>query len=777
MNAGLRSLRRAAPVMVLVAAVVASVVVFGFGARAEAQPAEAMGRPLPDPKLIDGTVTMRVVAGDPNKPVSGVEATIMLTPPDGISDTAVRRARTDTDGRVTFTDVPPDTVVMLKAPSEASDSGEVSSSQFPMPAAGGVRVMISTVPIKGAGPMMPGAGGAGGGGRAEGPMAGGGDGPPSGAPMTPRAMSGQGRTENGDPADRMTVRLSYDDFADKTPPAGVPVLVVGYRFDLQVEGKLGKTGPDGRAVFDGLDRRGATTYFAMTLLPRGASDHDRLLSAPMMLPGDHGVRLVLSGDKRDVTAPVDDLGKIDPQPEGGVPGGEIQVALAGLVEAGDPVELVDALTGKLLTSTKAGPPVPNPASVGATWDGVDDPILAIGALVLNVDANQTRAAGAQVEIVAKPAAPQTPATAATPGTPAAPPWTGSADANGEIKLTGLPVGVDLEVTLTVQGMKVPARTVKLPAAGGRREQARVTWQTRGQGAARFTNVPGGPERAYFVRAYLRGQPCLSAPFQLTATRGAGATVLVFPRILFGFSLRASIHDVYLGARGTFTIRNSSLAPFIPGTIGKPEELVIPLPKGFIGGTVDPQFAEQVGIDATRGFIVREPVPPGGMGFVGHFSLKTDEGSVTWDLDLPYGTLESGMEIKRTKDMTLDLGPKMPVQEATDERGSWYVLSPISVQPKQRMVFTVNGLPQPPAWTRWSRDIVGLVVLAIVLAAIALAVFLRPKAKTVSTTRYDELIEELATLGEASDPAVTEKREQLLTELETLHRARAHGGAA
>jgi hypothetical protein len=72
------TLLRVAPLMALVAIV----------ARAEAQPAEAIGKPLPDPKLRDGTVVLRVIAGDANKPASGVEATLMLTPPDGISDTA-----------------------------------------------------------------------------------------------------------------------------------------------------------------------------------------------------------------------------------------------------------------------------------------------------------------------------------------------------------------------------------------------------------------------------------------------------------------------------------------------------------------------------------------------------------------------------------------------------------------------------------------------------------------------------------------------------------------
>lgn len=740
----MRTLVRILPVAALVAMV----------SRVDAQPAEAMGKPLPDPKLRDGTVSLRVIAGDPNKPVSGVEATIMLTPPDGTSEAQVRRARTDTDGRVTFTDVLPDTMVQLKAPSEAADTGEVSSSQFPMPPAGGVRVMISTVPIRGAGPMMGG-----------GANAGAGDGTPSGMPRSPRMMSGQARTEDGDPNDRITVRLSYDDFADKTPPAGVPVLIVGYRFDLVVDGQIAKTGPDGRAVFNGLDRRGATTYFALALLPRG-DDFDRLISSPLMMPGDNGVRLVLSGDKRDAAAVVDDLGKLDPQPEGGVPPGEVQVALAGLVEDGDPVELVDAITGKRISTTKAGPPVANAASLSATWDGTDDPVLAVGAFALGIDVNTARAQGATVEIKRK-AADGAPVETQT--------WTGTADANGEIRLTGLPTGVDLDVVVTADNMRVPVRTVKLPATGGRRETVRITWQPRGQGAARFTGVPGGPERAYYVRAYLRGQPCLSAPFQLTSTRGAGATVLIFPRILFGFSLRASIFDTFLGARGTYTIRNSSLAPFIPGTIGKPEELVIPLPRGFISGSVDPQFAEQVSVDKTRGFIVRQPVPPGGMGFVGHFSLKTTDGSVTWDMDLPYGTLESGMEIKRTKDMKLDLGPKMPVREEVDERGSWYVLSPISVQPKQRMVFTVTGLPQPPSWTRWSRDIVGLVVLAVVAAAIAFAVFRTGKAGAAAPSRYDQLLDELAAL-DASDPEGEKKREELLAELEALHRARGEGAA-
>lgn len=724
-----------------------------------AQPAAAIGQPLPDPQLRDGTVSLRVIAGDPQKPVSGVEATLVATPPDGTSPPLARRARTDADGRVSFADVSPDATVQLKVPSEAAERGEVESVRFPMPASGGVRVMLSTVPFAG-NAAVPAGGAMGRPGAAGGP------------PATPRAMSGQARPDPDVPADTVTVRLSYDDFADPSPPRDHPVVIVGYRFDLVVGGKVVKSDAQARATIDGLDRRGATSYFAMTLLPRG-DDHDRLISAPLVLGSGAGLRLVLSGARRDEATVADDLGALDPQPSAGVPAGEVHVTLAGLVEGGEPVELLDALTGQVVATTRAGPPGPDLDSLEATWDGADDAALASGALVLSVDANTARATGARVEVRPRPAVPP------PVGAPPPPSWTAVTDGNGEARLTGLPTGVTLELALVVDGLEVPVRTLSLPAAGGRRELARVTWRPRGQGAARFTGVAGGPERAYVVRSHLRGQPCLSPPFQLTARRGAAATVLVFPRVLFSFSLRASVHDVYLGARGTFTVRNNSLAPYLPGTIGKPEELVVSLPRGFVGATVDDRFSEAVGVDPTRGFVVRDPVPPGGFAFVGHFSLKTDGGAVRWDMDLPYGTLESGMELRRTPAMELELPPRVPAREAVDERGTWYVLSPISIQPKQRLVFTVTGLPQRPTWVRWSKPAVGALVVLLLLGAAVLALY-RPRqtaAAAAASSRYDQLVDEVAALTGSADPDDVARRERLMGELEALVRARDGGAEA
>ena len=434
---------------------IATVALVAPAHQAQAQPAEAFGKPLPEATLRDGTVSVRVVAGDKSKPVSGTDVTLMTTPADGTSPTSELRARTDSDGRASFSNVAPDAMVQARVTGEA---GEMSSSRFPMPAAGGIKLILSTLPI--AGTAMPPMGGGGG------PMAGGAGGPMAGGPMmSPRAASGTPRPQPGDAPDTITVRLSYDDLADPTPPKDHPVLLIGYRFDLAVAGKVIKSDAIGRAAFDGLDRRGATSYFAMTLLPRG-DDFDRLVSEPLMLGGDAGLRLMLSGDKRSVGVAVDDQGKLDPQPPGSVPPGEVRVALAGVIQPGDKVELVDALTGKVLVTTKATPPAPNADSSSATWGtGADDPVLAIGALAISVGANGAPAEGATVEVrrrtpVTPPPAnpgtagshgathpPNPPPASGPPRVPPAPAvaearWSATVGANGDAAITGMPVGVE-----------------------------------------------------------------------------------------------------------------------------------------------------------------------------------------------------------------------------------------------------------------------------------------------------------------------------------------------
>jgi hypothetical protein len=125
-------------------------------APAVAQPAEAMGQPLPDATLRDGTVGVRVVAGDRSKPVQGIDVMLRITPPDGTSPELEQRARTDADGRASFNNVSPNAMVQAAV---SGEEGEMTSSRFAMPGTGGARLLMSTLPVAGQrGPMGAGAG-------------------------------------------------------------------------------------------------------------------------------------------------------------------------------------------------------------------------------------------------------------------------------------------------------------------------------------------------------------------------------------------------------------------------------------------------------------------------------------------------------------------------------------------------------------------------------------------------------------------------------------------
>lgn len=697
-----------------------------------AQPAAAVGKPLPDGSMRDGTLMVKLIAGDRSKPVTGAEITLTMVTPSGAQPPATQVARTDSEGRATFSDIPEG--VMVKLTTAGPDSSEVASSQFPMPQTGGIRVLLSTLTMNDGGGM------------------------PGGPMMSPRAASGTPRPEQADSRDSITVRISYDDFADPASLEGVPVTLIAFKHDQTVSGRIVPTDAAGRAIFTGLDARGATSYFAMTMLPRNGG-LDRLASNPMLLDGERGLRVMLSSEKRTSSSPpLDDLGLLDPQPtRGSVAPGQVRVSLIGVPVAGTEVELLDALTGKPLQTTKSGEPLLDYDRRGGFFSApVADPALAAGTLALTVTKDGRPVEG--VTLWLRPAGSTTPSAA-----PA-----GRSDAAGAITATGLATGVPLDAVLLVGDDAIVKQTFTLPARGGLRASGTLTWDVAGQGGALFNNVPAGEDRAYVVRTVMRSQVYLSSPFQLTPARGAAVTVRVMPRIMFGFSLTSWIDDVYMGVRGQFAIRNMSWAPYVAGVEGKPDEIVMPLPVGFSGAVVRDDFQEFVGVDPTRGFVVRRPIPPGGLQFIAGFSLKVEGGEVAWDMPLPLGAYESGIEIKRDgTDMKIEMpGVRgVKVEEATDDRGRFYVLSPITIVPGQRMVFRLHDLPEQPAWKRWSRVIVGSIVLFLVMITALFALW-RPRA-AVAPARFDALLDELAALeASGADPA---RRTRLMAELEALYR--------
>lgn len=697
---------------------------------AVAQPAAAIGKPLGDDSLRDGTVVVRVIDGDASRPVTGADVTITTARADGQGQPSVRTARTDSEGRATFADVAMG--LMVKATTADQDGGEASSVLFAMPERGGMRVMLSRIKV-------------------EAPS---GARPAGGPPMSPRQMSGQARPEAGDRRDSITVRVSYDDFADASDLGGMPVTLVGYRSDLAVTAQTATTDPSGRVTFGGLDARGGTSYFAMTLLPR-AGGFDRLISFPMALTGDGGLRLMLSGEKRSSAAlPVDDLTKLDEQPAAPLGAGVVRVQLAGVPEAGTPVELVDAATGEVVAQAPAGDPLLALDTVKATAAApVEDPALAPGTLLVSVTDGSSPMGDLRVDRI-------------TMATGSA--VTGAVtDAAGQATLTGLPAGhVELELRLDHDAT---VRVAIDKPLGGARVAVTVTGQVRGEGGARLTGVPTGPTRSYYARTKMRDQLYLSAPFQLRPGAGAAITVLVMPRIMFQFSLTSWLDDVFIGVRGTFSIRNASWAPYQFGTIAKPDELVIPLPAGFTGAIVRDDFQQDVGVDPSRGFIIRRPLPPGGFQFVGAFSLKVHDGEVRWSMPLPLGAFESGLEFQHSGDSRLVLPREvrnMNVQNVDDKRGRFAVLSPITILPKQSMNFTISGLPHEASWRSWGRRAAGVLVLLLLATTATLALW-RPRR--TPTARFDALLDELAALDAADgDPT---RRAKLLDELETLARER------
>ena len=108
------------------------------------------GKPLPDPGLAPGTVTVRVARKMPVNAVAGVEVVAIIKNPGG--DLKKRAANTDASGRATFEGVG----AGHEFRAEVTVDGEtIKTTTFTMPAAGGIRTML----IAGLGPAP--AGGAG----------------------------------------------------------------------------------------------------------------------------------------------------------------------------------------------------------------------------------------------------------------------------------------------------------------------------------------------------------------------------------------------------------------------------------------------------------------------------------------------------------------------------------------------------------------------------------------------------------------------------------------
>lgn len=714
----------------LVALLLGSTAVLG-GSAAHAQMAGALGKPLESPDLPPGTISVRVVAGSPSKAVIGTEVTLLV-------DGKPRVARTGDDGRALFKDVLG--AKAIQAVVVGDDKKEIKSDVFTMPVAG-VKLMLSTLPWNpgaSAGPPGMPAGG--------------------GAMPNPREMSGEPRPEQADPPGTYTVRLTYNDFKD-APPVDVPVTLVGYSANDTITTQVVSSDKDGRSTFQGLDRTGATSYFAMALLPRDGK-LERLTSTPIVLDGRSGVRLILSGEKRTSGAPpVDDLSKFEKQ-DGGPPPGKVRITLEGGVQPNATVTLVELVPGAAARpfakgQISEGPP--DPSEVQARDSVVNKPDIAANTVAVTVrgGVGQTTAplAGATIAIVPEATARQ---------------WAGQVDQTTgddgkaliavEPTLKGPFVGI-----VTLNGKTFTTRPFELAPQGAALD-VEAHWPAEGKAIVDFDVIPR-PGQVFHAETTMHGQLYRSLPFQPIPERGTRASIFVYPRVLFTFSLTSRVDDEYLAVNGRFEVSNNAWAPYVGG----PDGLLVPLPKGFVGGLVAEKDQGEVALVPGEGFRVIRPLPPGNRTFHGAFSLPVDDGDVTWRLDLPFGAFNSGMEILQAPGMTVTPAGNIKGQVMTVPQGTYYVLPQISILPRQSMVMTLTGLPQQPGWKVWlPRILGGLVVVVLLVGLVAALARKRDETHREREVRRQKLLDELVELERSGAPGkAAKRREQIMAELESL----------
>lgn len=713
---------------------------------ATAQPAAAIGHPLPDGQLPVGTISVRVIAGAPSVPVTGADVSLFV-------NKEPRQARTDAAGRATFAGLPPG--AMVQAQIKDADGKEINSDEFPVPDEGGARLMLSTKPFGGGG------GGGGGmpGAEASGPMAGGGGGG-MGMPEA-RAMSGQPRPERTDPVGTYTVRLTYNDLkmvngklTDPQPPVGTPISLVAYAADDSIKVVTQNAGPDGHVTFDGLDQTGGTSYFVLATLPRNSAS-DKLIAVPAVLDAQSGVRCVLSGEKRDSSAPpVDDYTKLVPQDGSATPAGKVRVTLDGVpVDASSKITLYDASTMKPVgvQSPHEGPPDPSQVRAGADFKQMKDYPAGTFEVEVKGGPGQTMnpMPGVSVVLVGD-------------GDKAIDGAAATTGIDGKAKLTIKPTN-GVKAVLVVNGKQMGSAPMDLVLTGGKLDVT-ANWADRGRPEAVFDVAPT-PGQVLFAETVMNRQLFRSVPFQMAPDVGTHASVYVYPRTLFTFSLHSFIEDQMLAVQGNFEITNYAWAPYRPtGTDG----LVIKLPPGHKGGIIAPQDQGDVSVAEREGFRLMRPIPPGGRKFRAGFSLPVVDGEVEWKLDLPMGTWQSGMEIRQNEGMTVKLPPGVTGETRQASTGEpWFVVDNITIERGQSMAMTIVGLPAEQQWKIWVPRVVGVLVLLMLAGGIGFAMTrTAPAAKPDHEMRRAKLLDELVEL-DRDGKQDTRRRAQIVDELERL----------
>lgn len=538
----------------------------------------------------------------------------------------------------------------------------------------------------------------------------------------PRQMSGQARPEANDPPRQMTVRLiqgpmrrreDIGDIVSDFPPDAI-VHLVGVDKKGAVTVQSHKVDKGGRAVFGGLAGDGSVSYYALTLLPREGAV-DRVESRPVMMPPEVGMRMILAGHAvKSGKPPADDvLG--DETSDEVPPAGEVTVDLDGNTDGIESVELVQVGVDRPVATAKATPSKTIIRTQGRVKSPVADPALRDGAIDVHVLRKGKGVEGitiALAELDSSPAKEGGKDAAAGGEKPA----TGAGEAAKEAKTDGEGRALLADVAgahkyklrAVVNGRSLESPPFETPNKGGMRIDVEVDWQEVESLRARFSGVASGPDKVYLARAVGSERPSLSPPFQLTDARGAATQIIVFPGVLLGFHGGTSLDDDKLWFEMQFTVLNPSAVPYDTGKSG----LRLPLPRGFIGASVQEEMTSRVKVDGDKGLVWRGAIPPGQKSFIAQFALPTEGGQIDFDLELPLGALQSQLVLEDIPGMRVDVPAGVDRQTRTQQGKQFVMLTGIDRRAGEHLTFRIAGLPQAPSWRAWVRRGAGLVVLAL-----------------------------------------------------------------
>ncbi|MCW5801705.1 MAG: hypothetical protein KIT31_04910 [Deltaproteobacteria bacterium] len=700
---------------------------------AEAQPASAIGKPLPQKSTPLGTVTVRVIAGNVRAAVAGTEVTLLV-------NNEPRKARTNNEGRASFDKLSPG--VTVQAVVDDDEGKPTQSEPFPVPSDSGVVVMLTTKPME----SSPG------GGAAAGPMAGG------GMPEA-RVVSGKVIADAKLPGGTLLVRITHNNLQmidgrpkDPQPPAGEPVHLVGYSADDTVDFRTAKANAEGGVTFDNLDQTGNTVYFALTALPRNGG-FDRMRSNAVQPDPQSGAKMVLSGEKPDSAAPFVDDHKLRRTE---TPPGKIRISLEGNPHLGQTVKIIDAATKKVLAEAPAVLPPPDEKDVQSASQFQLANNLPAGKLEVQLHGGNANENNPIPDVGVKLVPADDPKAEGVTLTTAKDGWFE----------TMLPTTGKHRAIYTIKGKEFTSDPFEVSQAGGRLDVL-VRWGTQAPPEV-LVDAPVEPTVVY-AESVVQGNKLSgtfrSLPFQVVPTAGVHVPILIYPRLFFTFTLKVFVEDEQLGVQGRWTVFNTGWAPYK----GEGDDgVLIRAPRGHKAGILAGNNQNDVAVVPNEGFRLMRPIPPGEKTFIAGFTMPIDRGTAELVWDLPNGTNESHIEIKQMQGMVVD-APK-GAQTGTgrgNDGATYYVIDGINVDPGQTMQLAIRKLPAAPLWRVWAPRFVAGFVIALMAVGIvyALSKKKKPAVDSAARVRRAALLDELVELERSGDNP--KRREQVMAELERI----------